>query len=134
MNDTIELLEQAIWGEPDSRASYLVKQCHLLRKKELSAFTAEGYRLLLGQNIALEILVPRVLEFLKANPFVSGDFYEGDLLNTLLQIESGYWLSHPEHKAALIALFEANQPALDELEMTKRIKESMRNAYEQLRR
>ena len=47
--------------------------------------------MLVGQKIGLKYLVPLALESLENNYFCSGDFYNGDLLYTVLGIESDYW-------------------------------------------
>jgi hypothetical protein len=81
---TLEELDGEVWGEPDY-PSHLVTTCHRLRKKDLDDFTIEDLRIMVGQGIALEHLVPRVLARLRDDPLAGGDFYSGDLLSALIR-------------------------------------------------
>ncbi|MGI9352890.1 MAG: contact-dependent growth inhibition system immunity protein [Rhizobiaceae bacterium] len=86
VGETLEELEADFWGEPefDSR---LEKICHQLRKKPVHRFTAEDLRIMIGQNIGLAYLIPEALNKLRKQPLISGNLYEGDLLNTLISSE-----------------------------------------------
>ena len=88
--DTLESLEKEKWGEPEYD-SHLVIECHRLRKVPISQFTAENLRIMIGQGLSLETLVPLALKTLVENPFSSGDGYSGDLLNAVLGLEWNYW-------------------------------------------
>ncbi len=93
--DTLESLEKEKWGEPEYD-SHLVIECHRLRKIPISQFTIENLRIMIGQGLSLEILVPLALQILVENPFSSGDGYCGDLLNAVLNTEWSYWETHQE--------------------------------------
>jgi hypothetical protein len=56
--------------------------------------TAENLRLLLGQQVGVDVLLPRALEMLKHEPLTEGDFYPGDLLETVLRLPQSYWQQH----------------------------------------
>ena len=45
--------------------------------------TTENLRILIGQQIGLECLVPLALDALEQSPFESGDYYPGDLLTVV---------------------------------------------------
>ncbi len=47
--------------------------------------------MLIGQKIGLKFLVPLALQYLKKDPLVQGDFYPGDLLCSVLQVNSDFW-------------------------------------------
>lgn len=81
---TLEQLEKDVWQEPEFH-SYLVVNCHQLRKKRLCDFTVEDLRIMIGQEIGLKFLVPKAIEALSKNPFAGGDFYDGDLLVQVLR-------------------------------------------------
>jgi hypothetical protein len=81
---TLEELEGDVWGEPEYD-SYLVKTCHRLRKKPIETFSVEDLRIMVGQTIGLEHLLPRVLIVLERDPFAEGDFYPGDLMTALVR-------------------------------------------------
>lgn len=97
-------LDPPAWGPPDYN-SHLVRTCHELRTKPLSQFTPENFRIMIGQRIALNQLVPRAIATLEANPLAEGDFGPGDLLRTvLIRPEPSYWQSHPDRPPALRSL------------------------------
>lgn len=83
---TLEQLENDDWGEPEF-SSHLVTTCHHLRRKPLDDFAAEDLRIMIGQNFSLDHLVPRAITLLRINPLASGDFYEGDLLQSVIKCD-----------------------------------------------
>jgi hypothetical protein len=91
---TLEQLEGSDWGGPRFE-SYLVQTIHALRRKPISEFTVEDLRVMIGQQIGLQHLVPIALDQLQRDPFVSSDFYKGDLLGVVAEIGTAYWLAHP---------------------------------------
>jgi hypothetical protein len=123
LNNTLEQLDKFDWGEPDYD-SYLVRTCHELRKKSLKDFTIEDLRIMIGQNINSEILIPLAIAQLKANIFAEGDYYEGDLLNNVLTSEKEYWLSNKKYWQIVCELFEQNIILLSQFDTTKEIKTS----------
>jgi hypothetical protein len=90
----LEELERQIWPHNDF-GSHVVQESQRLRKVPIGALSIEDLRLLIGQKMGLEFLVPLVLERLAANPLVSGDYYEGDLLSMVLAIPDTFWAAHP---------------------------------------
>jgi hypothetical protein len=59
---------------------------------------------MLGQDIGTRYLVPIALEHLEADPFVTGDFYPGDLLCNVLSLPHGFWADHPELRTRAAAV------------------------------
>ena len=104
---TIEQLENAYWGEPDDE-SYLVTTCHRLRQKPLKDFEVEDLRIMIGQDIGLQYLIPLALEVLKHNVLAEGDLYEGDLLKAVLSCEVTYWESDPKQLTELKSIIQDN--------------------------
>jgi hypothetical protein len=92
---TLEELEGENWGEL-SVASHLVTTCHSLRRVPIEELGIEDLRILLGQAIGVVHLVPRALQILDANPLAEGDFYPGDLLCSVLRLDSLVWKQHPD--------------------------------------
>ncbi|WP_172200498.1 contact-dependent growth inhibition system immunity protein [Saccharibacillus qingshengii] len=92
---TLEELEGESWDEPNF-ASSLVRQVHRLRKKPLCEWNNEELRLLIGQQMNLDLLLPLALERLIQNPFTSGDLYIGDLFCSVLKVDQEYWEDHRE--------------------------------------
>jgi hypothetical protein len=101
---TLKQLTCQDWGEAtyDSR---LVTECDRLRRVPLRDFKAENLRLMVGQNIGLEYLVPLALEQLEEDPFAEGHYYPGDLLVSVLGAQAQFWLTHPDlsERAAVVA-------------------------------
>ena len=64
LDKTLEQIEKEYWPEPNDD-SYLVTTCHLLRKKPVADFEIEDLRILISQNISLNVLVPIALDKLK---------------------------------------------------------------------
>ena len=95
LNSTLEKLEKSKWEDPKS-SSHVISECHRLRKVPLSQFTTEDLRLMIGQGLSLEYLVPLALDKLTDNPFSEGDFYPGDLLKAVLGVKWEFWESNKE--------------------------------------
>lgn len=93
---TLDELDPPAWGAPNLM-SHLVTTCHRLRTKRIAEFDEEDLRIMIGQSINLEYLVPIALEALQKDPLVSGDFYEGDLLESVLRVEAAWWAKHPHY-------------------------------------
>lgn len=94
LDRTLTSLEKNDWGPP-SYSSHLVTECHALRHKPLKHFGIEDLRIMIGQNISLEYMLPLALIELEINPLVSGNFYSGDLLVAVLTAEKTYYTENP---------------------------------------
>lgn len=90
LSKSLQELENCDWGEP-MYDSHLVVTCHKLRRVPLKLFNTENLRMMIGQKIGLKFLVPLALKHLYAHPLAQGDFYPGDLLVSLLRIETAFW-------------------------------------------
>jgi len=113
---TLQELDGEDWGEP-AYNSYLVSTVHRLRRKPLEGFTIEDLRIMIGQNIGLAYLVPLAIEKLRDNPLAEGDYYPGDLLKSVLGIESLFWKTHPDLYGAVESLLDkALNPIKDSTE------------------
>jgi hypothetical protein len=100
---TLEVLEQDFWPSPEFQ-SHLVTTCHRLRKVPLEKLSAENLRMLIGQKIGLQFIVPIALDKLEENLLASGDMYEGDLLSSLASLSSEFWDANEELKARAFEL------------------------------
>jgi hypothetical protein len=98
---TIQQLENDDWGDPEPRDSFLVRRCTELRRKPLSEFTVEDLRIMLGQQIAVPILLPMALDVLESDPLAEGDFYPGDLLCSAVMLPADAWASMPGQRERL---------------------------------
>ena len=67
--------------------------------KPVDQFTVEDLRIMVGQKISLDYLMPLAVVELEREPLAEGVYYPGDLLANV--IECGEWLrSHPRNKSA----------------------------------
>ncbi len=96
---TLTNLEKDEWLSfgNDSR---LIRRSKELRNIPLSEFTTEDLRLMIGQKVGLEYLVPLAIEMLKENLFAEGDLFEGDLLKSMLSIQPEFWEKNKEYQYA----------------------------------
>jgi contact-dependent growth inhibition (CDI) system CdiI-like immunity protein len=51
-------------------------------------------RLLIGQGAGLRFLVPLAIAHVEVHPLASGDFYPGDLLKQVMEVDEGFWNEH----------------------------------------
>lgn len=101
---SLEQLENDYWGIPTGE-TYLITTCCQLRKKLLKDFTPEDLRIMIGQNISLAYLIPIALTTLEQNILAQGDFYPGDLLESVLRSDPQFWKQHPNHWKTMRNLF-----------------------------
>lgn len=107
-NQSIEQLENDFWKLPHQEESFLIQRCHELRKVPLEDFEVEDLRLMIGQNIGLSYLVEIALVELERNILVSGDFYEGDLLLSVLSCDSDVWRKDRVLRDKFCEILDAN--------------------------
>ena len=103
VSKSLEELENSKWGK-SKFDSNLAKSCHALRAIPISELTPENLRMLIGQNIGLDYLVPLALNILEDNPLVSGDMYAGDLLANILRIPNEFWSTFPDLNNRVVEL------------------------------
>lgn len=82
-------------SEPTYKSS-LVLTVHKLRRKPLEEYTIENLRVMIGQQVGLDYLMPLAIEKLTDNPMASGKYYPGDLLQSVLSVVPSFWKTHPD--------------------------------------
>jgi hypothetical protein len=108
---SLDDIEGTTWGPAPEDATTLVTRIHQLRATPVGALTGADLRLLIGQQVGSDVLVPQVLALLKREPLVETDFYPGDLLAAVLRLPPPYWQRHP----ALVEEMRAVLDSVDEL-------------------
>ena len=93
---SLDDIEGTTWGPAPEGATTLVATVHELRRKPVDQLSLADLRLLIGQHVGVDVLLPRVLELLKRDPLVEADFYPGDLLQSVLRLSSSYWQQNPD--------------------------------------
>ena len=111
----------------------LVNTCQKLRRKQLKEFTIENLRVMIGQNIGLNYLIPLAIEKLEANILAEGDFYEGDLLKAVLRSDEAYWRKEKSNLKEVCDFFQSKFDLLTDFDTTKSIKQSWFDSYENFR-
>jgi CDI immunity proteins len=124
MEQTLEQLENDVWDSSEIMST-LSDTCHRLRKKPIDQFTVEDLRIMLGQDIGTEYLMPKALNVLELNPLADGDFYAGDLLKSLLKLPEEYWKEHPENT------YRARKIVANAIKMLRE-QEDLSSVYEKL--
>jgi len=77
-------------------ATSLIKRCHQLRTKPLVDLTVEDLGIMIGQQVALNRLVPLALKRLLPDPRAEGDYYPGALLASVLRVDAVFWERSPD--------------------------------------
>lgn len=127
---TLENLEKDVWME-QGYTSRLMATCHRLRKKLLKDFAVEDLRVMIGQNIGLNYLIPLAIEELRKDILVEGNLYKGDLLMNILKSEIDYWKIEKENWLIIINLFQSKVPFLMTFDTTKEIRSEWFKSFEE---
>ncbi|GAB3700609.1 hypothetical protein GCM10028815_07130 [Mariniluteicoccus flavus] len=72
-------------------ATSLQVRATLARRVPVSQLTPEDLRLLLGQQIDPELVMPIAVGRLRTDPLMEGDLYEGDVLEAALGLPDALW-------------------------------------------
>jgi hypothetical protein len=107
---SLDDIEGTTWAPPSSDVTTLVATIHELRRKPVGSLTAADLRLLIGQRVGLDVVLPRALVVLRRSPLVEADLYPGDLLAAALHLPESYWRDHSslldEVRAVLVSVAE----------------------------
>jgi hypothetical protein len=82
----------------------------------ISQLSATDWRVLIGQNIGLPILVPLALEVLEQNPLVETEHFRGDLLDAVLRASPQYYQERPDIRSRVDALASSMRSALEDFD------------------
>lgn len=93
----------------------LIERCEAALALPLKDQTVETMRLLLGQGIAIDMLLPRALDILELDILASGDLYEGDLLASCQRLPASHWREHPDHWVRLDSILRDFDQKVDQV-------------------
>ena len=134
INKSVEQIEEVFWDEHTEYPTALIKRCFQLRKKKIKDLTVSELRTLIGQNIGLEVLHPVAIELIKKNVLVEGDYYPGDLLQSLLDINCDFWQSNKDSWRILKNIIDQKIETINRsLVITDEIKESILRSFDNFR-
>jgi len=111
---SLEELESKKMEKPDFQSS-LTLSVYRLWSTPLHLYSTEDLRLMIGQNISLKYLLPIAIDKLTENPFVEGDFHYGDLLWSVLNVESTFWELHPQMYQEVLETVSGLSSILEEI-------------------
>lgn len=117
---------------PPKFDSDLVSNLHRLRRVPLKQYRIEDLRLMIGQQIGLDYLVPRALDHLESHPLASGDFYRGDLLASVVRLSDGFWLTHQILIPRALAAIDAALARVPNVETSEKLPGELRAARARL--
>ncbi len=87
--------------------------------KELSEFSLDDLRFMIIQEVGIEYLIEKALGYLKEDILLEANYYEGDLLSSLLKLPSDTWNTNKKEYKELKELIENNQnKVLSELDIS----------------
>ncbi|HEX6501360.1 MAG TPA: contact-dependent growth inhibition system immunity protein [Micromonosporaceae bacterium] len=104
---SVEQIEGDSWGAPPPGSTALVSRVYELRRKPVGTLTAEDLRVLIAQQVGLDVVVPRALRRLREDPLLEGDYYPGDVLVAVLKVPAEYWAARGGQLAELEAVIAA---------------------------
>ena len=119
-NDEMSLqeIEDDDWGEPNSGTTSLIRNVLRWRRTPLRELGVEGLRELIGQQIGLELLVPRAVGELERDPWVAGDLYPGDLLAAVLSVRPAYWATRIGERDRVEQILSSLDSAEDRVDLS----------------
>ncbi len=104
-HNTLENLQKRKIDNPDYK-SFTILRCAELCSTPLNEFSIEDLRIMIGQQIGLDYLIPLAIEILKKDLFAEGDYFEGDLLKNVLLVDTAFWDNTKEHWQVLNQLIK----------------------------
>jgi hypothetical protein len=105
---SIEHLENDYWPSTDFPTP-LVEKCYRYRKIPVKDLSIEQIRLLLGQKIGVRYLLNKAIKFLQEDILSEGDFFPGDLLMSVLRLDTDDWKDNAELQRELDKLLASNE-------------------------
>jgi len=132
LNKTLEEIEKDYWPLPPTNSSSLIIKCHELRKKKIKDLGPEDYRLLIGQNISLEIIIPITIGILKDEAFIEASFFPGDLLLSTLKVNDDFWKKNNSLKKEIVKIFTDARENLQDHHLDEDIINELNNEYKKL--
>ena len=127
---TIEELEGFVAAAPGVQ-THVVTEVHRLRKLPLKRLRIEDLRLLIGQDVARQYLVPLALDHLDRHPFAAGDFYKGDLLLAVARVSEPFWTLRPHLRRQLITALQRGLERIHKVRTVPTMEADLKAALQQ---
>lgn len=75
--------------------SGLASRCSVACSKKLKDLSTDELRMLIGQSIGLQYIMPLALSSLEEDPLSDAGLYKGDLLAAVLTVPEDFWKRYP---------------------------------------
>uniref|UniRef100_A0AB33J0Q8 Uncharacterized protein n=2 Tax=unclassified Prevotella TaxID=2638335 RepID=A0AB33J0Q8_9BACT len=126
-NKTISELLKKTWQSTPSAEedSYVERNLYRLYGIKVSELTTEDIRFLINQGVLLEILIPQAFRILEKDLFAEGDFYAGDLLNAVMEVEELFWTHHPDILTTLLRILRSNMDKIKEYDGPRSVRRNI---------
>ncbi len=95
-----------------STSSSIQLRTYELYHKRIAQYSVDDIRFMLIQEIGSDFLVAKALAHLEDDILVEASYYEGDLLSSLLKLNSDFWKGNEEHYKRLKKVIAANEDRL----------------------
>lgn len=101
LTKTLSQIDGQDWSEPTGSSHLVITTNVLHQHKLLQEYTSEDLRIMLGQQLNVNELLPLALNQLLDDPSSAGDYYAGDLLAMVLDLPVAVWQGQPQWWTAL---------------------------------
>jgi hypothetical protein len=113
--ESLEELEKDVWPPPDESATGLIKRAHILRKKSINDFTHADYRFMITQQMGTTYFLPNALKILVDEPFIESEYYPGDLLASVLNVQNDLLDANQNTASALAMMLNETRSEWDRM-------------------
>ena len=90
--------------------TYVLRTAARAMRLPLEALSPEEIRLLIGQKVGLQYLLPLAIEILRKNPLKQASLFPGDLLAVCKRLEPDDWNANPAELRAFQDVLKAAEP------------------------
>jgi len=104
LDKSIEQIENIYWNDRKEYISSLVEECHALRKIKILDLQIRQMITLLIQDIGAAVLMPIVLEKMRANILEEDEEDGSCFLNSVEFFSEAIWERNPEYRTALLQM------------------------------
>lgn len=104
LDKSIEQIENIYWNDRKEYISSLAEECHALRKIKIRDLQIRQMITLLIQDIGAAVLMPIVLEKMRANILEEDEEDGSCFLNSVEFFSEAIWERNPEYRTALLQM------------------------------
>ncbi|MCF2876118.1 MULTISPECIES: contact-dependent growth inhibition system immunity protein [unclassified Tenacibaculum] len=113
----------------DSSSSIQIRTYNLYSKK-IKDFDIDDLRFMLGQEVGSKYILPIAMKYLKENILIEANYYEGDLLSSILLLPKSFWKKNIKFYSEVYSLLLSNRDSLSNLDMSFDVDRDLVKQYE----